>query len=146
MRKESTWEECIEASSSISVTPDKSKAKSLIDATIGRNQFFAKNEINESSANYIFEGYYSSALEMLHALLLLRGYKVGNHICLAYYLRDILNKNDLFRIFNDCRFKRNSLIYYGRKMDFEIAKSAIEKCKTLIKELNKILDDEIGPD
>jgi uncharacterized protein (UPF0332 family) len=146
MKKESTWEECIESSSSISVSPDKAKARSLIDTAVGRNQFLDRNEINERSANYIFEGYYSSALEMLHALLLLHGYKVGNHICLGYYLRDILNRSDLFRLFDDCRFKRNSLVYYGRKMDFETAKYAIENCKTLIKELNETLNDEIRQD
>ena len=144
MSRESTWEECIESSSSISVSPDKAKVKSLINTAAGRNKFLDNNKVTESSANYIFEGYYSSALEILHALILLHGYKVGNHIRLGYYLRDILNKNELFRLFDDCRFKRNSLIYYGRKMDFETAKIAIEKSKILIKKLNAIIDDEIG--
>ena len=143
MKKESTWEECVDSNSSVSISPDKAKANSLIDTASGRNKFLDKNEVNESSANYLFEGYYSSALEMLHALLLLHGYKVGNHICLGYYLRDILNRNDLFRIFDDGRFKRNSLIYYGRKMDFETAKQAIEKYQNLIKELKNILNDEL---
>lgn len=111
MNKESTWEECIDSNSSVSVSPDRGKAKSLIDTAVGRNQFLDKNKVDESSANYVFEGYYSSALEIIHALLLLQGYKVRNHICLGYYLRDIMNKNDLFRLFDDCRFKRNSLIY-----------------------------------
>lgn len=143
MNKESTWEECIESNSSIFVSPDKAKARSLLAIAVGRNQFLDKNNMNESSINYIFEGYYSSVLEMLHALLLLYGYKVGNHICLGYYLRDIVNKNDLFRLFDDCRFKRNSLVYYGRKMDFETAKTAIKKCKNLIKELNVIINDKM---
>jgi uncharacterized protein (UPF0332 family) len=141
MKLEGSWDECIESSSSISVSPDKAKAKSLIDTAIGRIHYFDASKINEAGANYIFEAYYSSALEMLHAMLLLRGYKVGNHICLGYYLRDVLKKDDLFRHFDDCRYKRNSLIYYGRKMDFEVAKSAIEKCKTLIKEVKTILNN-----
>ena len=143
MTKESTWEECIDSSSSISVSPDKAKVRSLLDTAAGRNKFLDGNKIMEDSANYIFEGYYSSALEMLHALLLLHGYKVGNHICLGYYLRDKLHKNDLFRLFDDCRFKRNSLVYYGRKMEFKTAKLAIEKCRNLIKEFDKILKNEL---
>lgn len=139
MNKESRWEECIESSSSTSVTPDKSKAKSLVDTAVGRNQYLNENEIKESSANYIFEGYYSSILEMLHALLLLQGYKVTNHICLGYYLRDILKREDLFRLFDDCRFKRNSLVYYGRKMDVSTATAAIKKCKKLIEESKRLL-------
>jgi len=139
VRKESTWEECLETSSSVKISPDKAKAKSLIDTATGRNEFFKESEVKESNANYIFEGYYSSALETLHALLLLNGYKVSNYICLGYYLRDIIKREDLFRLFDNRRFKRNSLIYYGRKMDFGTAKEAIEKCKKFIKELNQLL-------
>ncbi len=141
--KDSSWKDCIENNSSIPVSMDKAKARFLIDTSLGRDGFLSKNKINDSNANYIFEGYYSSVVELLHALLLLHGYKVGNHVCLGFYLRDIINKNNLFRIFDDCRFKRNSLIYYGRKMDFETAKEAIEKCKELIEELNKILEKEL---
>lgn len=142
MNQESNWDECLETSSSLKVTPDKFKAKSLTDTAIGRNQFLAEIEIKENNANYIYENYYSSALEMLHAIILLNGYKVGNHICLGYYLRDILEREDLFRLFDDCRFKRNSLVYYGKKMDFEVAKFGIEKCQKLIAELKRLLEKE----
>ncbi len=143
MKKEGDWEECIETSSSVKVSPDKAKAKSLIDTATGRNEFLKSNSIKENTVNYIFEGYYSSALELLHALVLLHSYKVENHICLGYYIRDVLKKEDIFRLFDDCRFKRNSLIYYGRKMDFETAKTSIEKCLRLINELKKLLEVEI---
>lgn len=144
MNKESTWEECLESSASLKVTPNKAKVKSLIDTATGRMQFLAETNIKESNANYIFESYYSSVLELMHALVLLYGYKVGNHICLGYYLRDILQKQELFRLFDDCRFKRNSLVYYGKKMDFESAKCGIEKCRNLIADLNKFLEHELG--
>jgi len=140
MNNESNWKECIENNSSLSVSSDKAKAKSLIDTATGRNQYLHENEIKESNANYLFEGYYSSLLELLHALVILKGYKVSNHICLGYYLRDVLKRDDLFRLFDDCRFKRNSLVYHGRKMDFLTAQGAIEKCKQLLNELNKLLN------
>tara|TARA_Y100000310_G_scaffold345862_1_gene471716 strand:+ start:27704 stop:28012 length:309 start_codon:yes stop_codon:yes gene_type:complete len=95
--------------------------------------------IKEDNANYIFEGYYSSALEILHSLLLKDGYKVSNHICASYYLRDILKKEELYRIFDDCRYKRNSLVYYGRTMEFAIAQEAITKCKNLIVEIIRLI-------
>jgi hypothetical protein len=41
-------------------------------------------------------------------------------------------------MFDDCRFKRNSLVYYGKTLDLSVAKESIEKCKQLIIEL-KIL-------
>lgn len=141
--KESTWEECIESTASLKISPDPAKAKSLIDTAKGRIEFLKSTSLAENNVNYIFEGYYSSVLEMLHALLFLKGYKVQNHICLGYYLRDILKKDSLFRVFDDCRYKRNSLVYYGRKMNFETAKLAIEKCLKLIKEINLLSKEEM---
>ncbi len=140
--KESTWQECLESTSSLRVSPDLGKAKSLIDTSKGRIDFLKSNSLKEDNVNYVFEGYYSSALEMLHALILLKGYKVSNHLCLGFYIRDILKNDSLFRIFDDCRYKRNSLVYYGRKMDFETAKMAIEKCLKLIKEIELLLKEE----
>ena len=137
--KESSWEECINYNSSIKVTPDKEKSKSLIETAEERIDFSAR-ELTEKNANYIFEGYYSSVLELLHALVLLEGYKVNNHVCLSYYLRDVLKNDELFRLFDDCRFKRNSLVYYGKRMDFETAKESIKKSKKLINELKNIIN------
>jgi len=137
--KESTWKECIENSSSLKISPSRAKAKSLIEMAEGRIRYLKENHMKEHNASYIFEGYYSSLLEFIHALTLLEGYKVSNHICLGYYLRDILKRNELFRIFDDCRFKRNSLIYYGKKLEFKTAKESIGKCAGLIKELKILL-------
>ena len=137
--KESSWDECLNYNSSIKITPDKEKSKSLIETAEERIGFSAR-ELTGKNANYVFEGYYSSILELLHALILLDGYKVNNHICLGYYLRDVLKNDELFRLFDDCRFKRNSLVYYGKRMDFETAKDSIEKSKKLIKEINSIIN------
>lgn len=125
------------------VTPNKPKIKSLIETATGRVQFLAETNTKESNANYIFESYYSSVLELMHALILCHGYKVSNHICLGYYLRDILQREEIFRLFDDCRSKRNSLVYYGQRMNFEVAKQGIEKSKKLIMELNRLLEHEL---
>ncbi len=139
MNKQSSWEECVLTNASLKITPDGAKANSLIDTAKGRIVFLDQHEINLSNANYIFEGFYSSVLEILHALLLIKGYKVSNHICLGYYLRDVLEKQSLFRTFDDCRFKRNSLIYYGRKMDLDVAKKSIKDCKSLLKKIESLI-------
>lgn len=137
--KESSWGECLNYSSAIKITPDKEKAASLIETAEERISASLR-ELTGKNANYIFEDYYSSILELIHALVLVKGYKVNNHLCLGYYLRDVLKNDELFRLFDDCRFKRNSLVYYGKRMDFETAKDTIEKAKKLIKELRKIID------
>jgi len=136
--KSLSWNDCLNYYESISITPDKEKTKSLIETAEDRIKYSNK-EMNEQTANYIFEDYYSSLLELLHALVLLRGYNVKNHVCLGFYIRDILKREDLFIVFDDCRFKRNSLVYYGKRMDFETSKQAIEKCKKLIKEIKEVI-------
>ena len=138
--KESTWEDCFESISSLSVSKDKAKVKSLMDTADARILFLKDNDIKDTNINFIFEGYYSSILELLHALVLSEGFKVNNHICLGYFLRDVLNRPDLFRIFDDCRYKRNSLIYYGKKMDFEVANSSIQKSFKIINEIKILLE------
>lgn len=140
---EGSWEECIETSSSISVTPDRAKAKSLIETANERIRFLKETDLKESNASFIFEGYYSSALETLHALVLMKGFKVINHICLGYYLRDVLKREDLSRLFDDCRYKRNSIVYYGRKLDFNVAKESIKKADRLIEQIRLLLEREL---
>ena len=140
--KESSWGDCLSSNSSVKITPDKEKAISLMEIAEDRIKFSVK-EINDKTGNYVFEDYYSSISEVIHALVLLDGFKVSNHVCLGYYLRDVLKRDDLFRLFDDCRFKRNSLVYYGKRMDFETSKGAIEKAKRLLKELNKLIEVKI---
>jgi len=140
--KEASWDDCLYSNSSVKITPDKGKAKSLIETAEERIKFTNK-ELNENTINYIFEDYYSSILEIVHAIVILKGFKVNNHICLGFFIRDVLNREDLFRIFDDCRFKRNSLTYYGKRMNFEIAKDAIEKSRKLLSEFKKILKEEV---
>ena len=135
--KEACWDDCLFNKSAKRVTPDIKRAKSLIETAEERISLV--KEINEKSCNFVFEDYYTSILEFLQAKAFIDGYNTLNHICLGFYLRDVLKREDLFNIFDDLRYKRNSLTYYGSRMDFETAKQSIEKCKKLIGELKKIL-------
>lgn len=137
--KEANWKECIENYSSIKITPDTQKAKCLIDTANDRIQYCNK-EMTERTANYIFEDYYTSIMELIQALALLQGYKINNHLCLGFYLRDIIKKEELFRTFDDLRYKRNSLVYYGKRMEFNICKKAIKDSKKIMRELNILVN------
>lgn len=139
--KEGGWEDCLASGNSIKITPDKEKAKSLAETAEDRIKYSAK-DTNEKNANFVFEDYYSSIIEMIHSIIILEGYRVINHICLGYYIKDILKRQELFGIFDDLRYKRNALTYYGKKMEFEVAKGAIEKSKKLLNELKNILREK----
>lgn len=138
--KGASWKDCIEYKQAYRVTPDKGKIKSLIEISKDRIEVL-EIKVNEKTVNYVFEDYYSSVLELLQSLMLAKGYKARNHICLGFFLRDVMERDDLFRVFDDCRFKRNSLVYYGKRMEFEVAKDALKKIKNLMGELNKIIEN-----
>jgi len=131
--KEASWEDCLFNKSAKSISPDLNKAKSLIETSEERISLI--KEITEKNCNFIFEDYYTSIIEILQAIAFSKGYNILNHLCLGFYLRDVLGREDLFRMFDGLRFKRNSLTYYGSRMDFETAKQAISNSKKLIKEL-----------
>ncbi len=133
--KDASWADCLENDSAIKITPDKERAKSLIETA--KERISLVNEINEENCNFVFEDYYTSLLEVLQALVLINGYKILNHLCLGFYIKDVLKKEDLFRIFDDLRYKRNALTYYGKRMGYNTCKQSIEKCKFLIQEIEK---------
>jgi uncharacterized protein (UPF0332 family) len=86
--KEADWNDCLKNFSSVKITPDKQKAKSLVETANDRIECCNK-ELNNKTANYIFEDHYTSIMELVQALALLAGYKITNHVCLGFYLRDI---------------------------------------------------------
>ncbi|MBR9704043.1 hypothetical protein GOV12_01420 [Candidatus Pacearchaeota archaeon] len=131
--KETNWNDCLNHRSAKNITPDINRAKSLIETANQRISLI--KGINEKNCNFVFEDYYTSLIEILQAINFKKGFNILNHICLGFYIRDVLKKEDLFIIFDDLRFKRNSLTYYGNMMDFDTAKQAIEKCKKMIKRL-----------
>jgi hypothetical protein len=137
--KEGNWKDCIESFFARHATPNKSKIASLIETANGRIQFVLANKPDKDNASYIFEGYYTSLLEALHAQAEQDGFHIENHICIGYYLRDYKKRDDLFRIFDDCRMKRNLLVYQGKRLSFEIAITAIQRCKILFEEIEAMI-------
>ena len=131
--KETNWNDCLTNKSAKNTTPDINRAESLIETANDRISLI--KEITEKNCNFVFEDYYTSILELLQAITFKKGFNILNHLCLGFYLKDILKREDLYLLFDDLRFKRNSLTYYGSRMDYETAKQAIEKCKRIIKEL-----------
>ena len=135
----SNWGDCLEDNSVIRRSKDEKMANSLKEIAFERVKWIERLKADENNSNFIFEAYYSSINELIHAISALKGYKILNHLCLGFFLRDLLEREDLYRLFDDLRFKRNGLLYYGKEMDFETAKEAINKSKNLFKYLQAFL-------
>ncbi|MBI2140556.1 hypothetical protein HYU14_06545 [Candidatus Woesearchaeota archaeon] len=131
--KETNWEGCLANTSAKRITPDFPRAESLIETAKERMSLI--KEVTEKNCNFVFEDFYTSLIELVQSKAFKKGYNILNHVCLGFYIRDVLKREDLSILFDDLRFKRNSLTYYGSRMDFETAKKAIDRCKMIIKEL-----------
>ena len=79
---------------------------------------------------------YDSLREILEALCILNGYKVLSHICMGEFLKDKIKDFD-YNEFDRIRWIRNSINYYGEKVEFEQGKEIINKIFAIKK---KILD------
>ena len=132
------WNECKDEFLAIKVSPDLLKSKSLKRLSESRIKFLDSLNVVNSDINFLFEGYYTSMIEVIHSAILKKGYKVNNHVCLGFYLRDVLKKDKLYRLFQDCRYKRNSLIYYGQIQNYSVCEKTIYQIKFLIKDLSEL--------
>lgn len=107
--KETSWNDCIINKSARKVTPDINRAKSLIETANERISLITK--VNEKNCNFVFEDYYTSILELLQAMCFKEGLNVLNHICIGFYLRDTLKREDLYLLFDDLRCQNRQRDY-----------------------------------
>lgn len=69
---------------------------------------------------------YDSLRQVLEAVCILNGYKVLSHICIGELLQRILDEFD-YDEFDRMRWIRNSINYYGQKVEFEQGRELISK-------------------
>jgi len=94
--KETNWNDCINNNSARKISSDVKRADSLVETAKARTRLI--KGINEKNGNFVFEDYYTSLLELLQAMTFRKGFNILNHICLGYYLRDIMKRDDLYSI------------------------------------------------
>ena len=105
---------------------DVSLIKSLIEMSKIKADVVLKAEVDNVNVSAYVALAYDSLRELLEALCIHKGYKVLSHICVGELLKDVFDKND-YQNFNRLRYVRNSINYYGQKVDFDQGKELIEK-------------------
>lgn len=134
---ETSWNECLKNNMSLKISPDKGLARSLIETAKQRVIFTEKKHPENGELKFVFEDYYSSMIEIIHAMLAVKGYKALNHLCLGFFIKDTLKKEKDYRTFDRLRIKRNNITYYGKDIDCNILKEDIQDIKKLIKTLEE---------
>lgn len=131
------WKTCISDGNSIEITKNQKRAEFLLKRAESTLKVIEKIRLDGDNVLVFFANYYDSLLELLHAIMYAKGYKVRNHICLGYYIRDILKDEESFRVFDRARMLRNSIIYYGDNFDKDVAIGVIEDIKRTFNKLKK---------
>jgi uncharacterized protein (UPF0332 family) len=122
---------------------DEELIKSLIEMA-NINEATVKNaKIDDISISSYVSLAYDSLREVLEAICISKGYKVLSHICIAELLKDLFEDFD-YEEFDRLRYIRNSINYYGTKIEFEQGKEIINKIFLMKKLLlNKYLNEFI---
>lgn len=69
---------------------------------------------------------YDSLREVMEALCILNGYKVLSHICLGVLVKTLVGDFPIHD-FERFRYARNSINYYGKKVELQQGKALIDK-------------------
>ena len=113
---------------------DNELIKSLIEMSGIKETTVKTANVNEINISAYVSLAYDSLRELLEALCVLNGYKVLSHICIGELLKDILRDFD-YDEFDRLRWIRNSINYYGEKVEFEQGKEVIKKIFAIRKKI-----------
>ena len=118
---------------------DKDLVRSLIEMSNIKEDAVKTAKINKSNISAYVSLAYDSLREVLESLCILNGYKVISHICMGELLKNII-KDFEYEEFDRLRWTRNSINYYGNKIEFEQGKEIINKIFNIKK---KVFDSYI---
>lgn len=110
--------------------------KSLIEMSDIKEKTIKSSKLDEINVSAYFSMAYDSLREILEAVSISRGFKVTSHLCLGELLKNILDEFD-FVNFDRFRYARNSVNYYGTKIDFIQGKELINKIFEMKKDILK---------
>ena len=124
------------------VSPDFSRAKSLIDESIKRKTFLEELEhkikLTDLNANYFVEQCYDILIELIRAKMLKQGFRSsgqGAHEAEVSYLQILKFKEADINFMNTLRYFRNGIKYYGKSLNKEYAEKVISFMKRMYSEL-----------
>ena len=100
--------------------------KSLIEMSNIKSKAVKTAKIDELNISAYVSLAYDSLREILEALCILNGYKVLSHICIGELLKKLISDFDYIE-FDRIRWIRNSINYYGEKVEFKQGKKIINK-------------------
>ena len=123
-------------------SPDLLRAKSLIQESENDCQVLADliklSGITEKNANHIIKNSYDIFMPLIRAKMLIKGYSStgqGAHEAEVAFMRELGFQETEVEFADNIRFFRNSILYYGKKYDAELAQKIFEFAEKIAKKL-----------
>jgi len=133
------FNECIKKKIAKEVNKDEELITSLIKTSQNKLDSGDSLELNDVTSASKISLLYDSLRELLEALAIKNSYKIYNHECYTYFLKEILNESNKGDEFDELRKIRNSINYYAKDISVVEAKDVLERTKKLRGEILKLL-------
>ncbi len=133
------FNECLKKRIAKEVSEDKELIAFLIKTSQNKFDSEKKLELNEVTSSSKISLLYDSLRELLEALAIKNGYKIYNHECYTYFLKEILNESIKGDEFDELRKIRNSINYYAKDISVEEAKDVLERIMKLREDILNLL-------
>ena len=133
------FKECLKKKIAKRVNIDEELIKSLLKTCQNRLDSEEKLELNDTTSSSKISLAYDSLREILEVLALKNRFKIYNHECYTYLLKEVLNESSKGNEFDELRKIRNSINYYGKIISINEAKNVLDRIKKLRREIIKIL-------
>lgn len=124
------------------IKPNFSRAKSLIEDSINRENFVRemmdKLGISDKNANYYVENAYDVLIELIRAKMFIDGLKSsgeGAHEAEVMYMKELGFEDNEIRAVNKLRFNRNQIKYYGKSLNQTYGRNILELMNKLVPKL-----------
>lgn len=133
------WNDCIKKRIAKEIGIDLDLIESLIRTSNNRLISEEKLKLDDSTSGSKISLAYDSLRELLEALAIKKGYRIYNHECYTYLLKEILNESAKGDEFDELRKIRNSINYYGKDISIIEAKDVLKRIKKLREEIFSLI-------
>lgn len=133
------WKDCLKKRIVKDIKVDNYMINSLIKSSNQRTNSQKRLEIDYETANSKISLAYDSLRELLEALAIKQGFKIYNHECYTYFLKEILKESQKAEEFDELRKIRNGLNYYAEEVSLDEAKEILIRLGKLREEIFKLI-------
>jgi len=135
------WKDCLKNRIVKDIKVDNYMIDSLIKSSNKRTNSQKRLKIDSETANSKISLAYDALRELLEALAIKHSFKIYNHECYTYFLKEILKESQKADEFDELRKIRNGLNYYAQEVSLEEAKDILIRLGKLREEILEL----IGP-